>query len=198
MKTVEEKDKTSYMTSKSTDCRSDWTLDTNVLVVANGRKSSELPFTGQPTTPPPRSQVQVTRELLNCISRTGCLCWSTKVAQEYIARGVLSLRQSRPPVPVQNQQSMTWVDHWLARPEMQRRLYYPKITPLTGSEQDNLRKRQFRDMADYRFLELARSSSSRRLVTQEAHYNTTTKSAIKYILDVVCLDYQTAVEECHQ
>ncbi|PID85295.1 MAG: hypothetical protein CSB13_08735, partial [Chloroflexi bacterium] len=67
---------------------------------------------------------------------------------------------------------------------------------LTGAEKDKLAKRQFRDADDHRFLELARSSASKRLVSEEAHYNKGTIPAIKRILGVICLGYQSAYEEC--
>jgi hypothetical protein len=184
--------------------QNDWTLDTNVLITANGRKSSSQSST---VIPQPENQIlqipqtnrQIARALLNCIRDRGRFCWSAATVQEYIARGALHLgTPGPPPVPVQNQQSMTWFDLWLTQPAAQNCIYYPKIQALTGGEKAKLGKAKFRDHADFAFLELARSSRSKRLVTRESHYNNQTIKAIKRILHVICLEYQSALEECDQ
>jgi hypothetical protein len=175
--------------------KNDWTLDTNVLIVANGVRSQA--HVAQPVVSV-RSKRQAARDLFHCIGRGGRLCWNSSIVQEYVSRGAISLKTSGPPpIPVQNQGSMTWVDAWLAQLSVQHRFYSPKLARLTGSEKDKLARKQFRDSDDHRFLELARSSASKRLATEESHYNRTTIPAIKRILGVICLDYQSARAECH-
>ncbi len=164
--------------------RNDWTLDTNVLIVANGIKSRS-------------GAKKDARALFNCIGKNGRLCWNSKIVQEYISRGAVHLTQSGPPpIPVQSQQNMTWVDLWFTQPFVLSRIYQPNLKKLSGSEKEKLARKQFRDLDDHRFLELARSSFSGRLVTQEKHYNKKTIPAIKRILGVVCLDYSSARYEC--
>ncbi len=166
--------------------KNDWTLDTNVLIVANGVKSRSR-------------DKRVARELFNCIGNNGWLCWNSKIVQEYISRGAIHLVESGPPptLPVQeNQQNMTWVDLWLTRPGVLSRIYQPKLKKLSGSEKEKLARKQFRDSDDHRFMALARSSVSKRLVTQEKHYNKKTIPVIKRVLGVVCLDYVSARNEC--
>lgn len=176
--------------------KNDWTLDTNVLIIANGVKSQAHVVQSVVSM---KSKRQFARDLFNCIGKGGRLCWHSSVAQEYISRGAINLRTSGPPpIPVQNQQNMTWVAGWLTQLSVQPRIYSPKLKKLTGSEKDKLARKQFRDSDDHCFLELARSSSSKWLATEESHYNRQTIPAIKRILGVICLDYQSAKDECRK
>jgi predicted nucleic acid-binding protein len=157
------------------DQSNDWTLDTNVLIRANGG----------PGTP---------RSLVERIGRHAWLCWSTAVAQEYQARGAVNLRNGCPPVPVANGRNATWFDAWLTR--IDKNISVPHIQRLSGSEQDELIGIPFRDRGDFPFLELARSSHSHRLVTQEEDYDKRAMRGIRRIINVHCLDYATALDEC--
>ncbi len=185
------------------DTANDWTLDTNVLIVANGPlapRNTHAPATKsaqRPSAPPPASRRSVTRELLSCIEAGGVLMWSAAVAQEYQARGAINLKQGVPPVPVTGQTNATYVDFWLARLGSRIRTAAGPHR-LSGAEKDALHGAQFHDPGDHRFLELARASRSKRLVTEEGHYNATTIPAIKRILGVRCLQYLPALSECRE
>jgi len=192
------------MIASNPDPQNDWALDTNVLIVANGSTASQQ-TRGQrqnQLTQRRLSRRQTTRALFKCIAKSGVWNWSVGVAREYQVRGAISLQSKGPPptpVPVQNRENATWVDHWMSSIENQRRmrlLSSREIQRLTGNEKGKLHSAQFRDPGDYSFLELARSSKSGRLVTKEADYNSRTIPAIRSILDVYCLDYQTALAEC--
>lgn len=170
------------------ESKNDWTLDTNLLINANGPALN----TPQKAT----GTRQIARKLLTCMVEKGFICWSVAVSQEYQSRGVIQLRQGNPPIPVQNNANPTWIEAWLSSIQTQHRIYFPKVRKLTGAEEEDLRRNQFKDQADFVFLELARSSSRKRLVTQESHYNSRTVSAIHRILAVVCQDYDDALEVC--
>ena len=176
--------------------RNDWTLDTNVLITANGPMTATNLVMPQSSARAP-SRRQQARALLKCIGECGYLMWSNAVAQGYQARGAINLRSGNPPVPVAGQSRRTYCDEWLALLQGQGRIRVPEqLVRLTGAEQDKLKRAQFRDREDCKFLELARSSDSMRLVTEEAHFNRTTIKAIKRIVGVVCLDYGSAVSQC--
>ena len=187
------------------DANNDWTLDTNVLITANGSRASRRTRRQSPQSRDSRAQrrtrKQQARELFNCIARSGVWNWSSAIVQEYIARGAVNIQSFDPPapVPVQNRESAIWMDFWLStiQNRMCIRTFKPsEIQRLTGSEKDRLHSSQFRDRADHRFLELARSGNSRRLVTEEEDYSPQTIRAIRRILGVGCLDYQTALDQC--
>jgi hypothetical protein len=176
----------------------DWTLDTNVLIVANGplragRQPAPLqdrqPAIGQV------SRKQIARNLLICVASKGMVMWSNAVASEYQARGAITLSRTNPPVPVSGNARRTYCGEWLARPGLRFKMPNP-LNKLSGAEKEDLHRAQFHDQADHRFLELARSSDSKRLVTEEQHYNRGTIRAIKRILNVKCLDYDTALDKC--
>ena len=164
------------MTPRVIEQNNDWTLDTNVIINANSGRG-------------------VTRELVECIGKNGYLCWSKAIAQEYLSRGATNLKQGCPPVPVAVTGSdVKWFDFWLAVPG--RHISVPTLRRLSGAEKSSLIGIPFRDTGDYRFLELARSSRSRRLVTQEKDYNDRAIRGIKRVLDVRCLNYDEALFEC--
>lgn len=156
----------------------DWTLDTNVLIRANSS----------------RCQARILMEEIS--RKRAFFCWSSAVAQEYIARGAINLRQGMPPVPVLGLGNPKWVDLWLSKVSMSSLIKTPRVSRLTGGEKEHLIRENVRDFADYRFMELARSSSSKRLVTQEEDYNRGSIKAIQRILEVRCLDYDCALNEC--
>lgn len=163
--------------AKQPNQENDWTLDTNVIIRAN-------------------QFVKVPIQLIECIERNGYLCWSSAIAQEYQSRGAINLSQGYPPVPVRNLKSPTWFDLWLTKPGITSRISKPKMIKLTGAEKDKLRQGHFQDSGDFPFLELARSSRSHRLVTQEEDYNSQSIANIRRILGVRCLNYETALQEC--
>jgi len=179
----------------------DWTLDTNVLINANGprplgRARQEV-RAAAPQAGAPIGTCQTARALLKCIGRCGYWNWSVAVAQEYINRGAINLRSCPPPIPVVNQSNHTFCDAWLADlGHQQRIIYHRSVRRLTGAEEDDLRRAQFRDRGDHPFLELARSSESKCLVTQEADYNANTIRSIRRILAVTCYDYAMALRDC--
>jgi hypothetical protein len=165
--------------------RNDWTLDVNAVISANkGRSESE----------------KAVCLLLFCIADKGYLCWNAAVASAYSARGAAVFRVANPPppVPVCNIENATWFENWLRRPEVPSRIYMSKLQRLTGSEEDNLRRAQFRDQDDFPFLVLARPSDSKRLVTREENFNRQTQRGIRRIFGVVCKGYKEAKAECAQ
>lgn len=157
------------------DETNDWTLDVNVIINANIGKG------------------EVARQLIECVSQNAWLCWSSAVAQAYQIRGAVNLREGCPPVPVKGVEG-PWFQSWLARLDLH--ISTPTIQKLTGSEEESLRRIPFRDEDDFRFLELARSSHSHRLVTQEEDFSPTAIAGIKKVLDVRCLDYGNALKDC--
>ena len=176
----------------------DWTLDTNVLIVANGSLAAGRQQAPAPDRPHAvgHTRKQIARNLLTCIAARGIVMWSNAVASEYQARGAISLSRTNPPVPVSGGVRRTYCDEWLGQPGLRIMVPNPLIK-LSGAEKEDLHRAQFNDQADHRFLELARSSNSRRLVTEEQHYNRRTIPAIKRILGVKCLDYDTALDKCN-
>jgi predicted nucleic acid-binding protein len=165
--------------------KNDWTLDVNALISAkNGKSEGE----------------KAVRTLLLCIADHGYLCWSAAAASAYSARGVAVFRVANPPppVPVNNVDNANWVENWLRRPEVPGRIIAPRLQKLTGSEEDDLRRAQFRDQDDFPFLVLARSSDSKRLVTREEDFNRQAQRGIHRILGVVCKGYEEARDECGQ
>ena len=146
--------------------KNDWTLDVNAVISANrGRSAGEL----------------AVRSLLLCIAEKGYLCWSAAIASAYSARGAVAFYQANPPppVPVRNVRNPQWFENWLIRPEVPSRIYSPRLQRITGAEEDELRQAQFRDNDDFPFLELARSSQSKRLVTREEDFNRRARQGIR-------------------
>jgi predicted nucleic acid-binding protein len=159
------------------DANNDWTLDVNVIINAN--------IGGGGTA----------RRVVQGATQNGWMCWSSSVAQAYQIRGAVNLLQGCPPVPVDGKE-VSWFQAWLTRPDLH--ISTPKIQKLTGSEKEALVRIPFQDEDDLRFLELARSSHSHRLVTEEEDFNKHAVQGIRRILDVRCFDYAAALDECQQ
>jgi predicted nucleic acid-binding protein len=151
--------------------RPDWTLDTWVLVTANGQGKEEPPA--------------LARQLLECVKEHGYLVLSTPALQEYISTGAASPR--------------TVAGQWLASLQTLGRVIPLKPERLTPSDVQRLQRiGRFRDPSDLKFIELARASERKRLVTEDAHYNAATDRLLRSRFHVRRLDLATGVDECKQ
>lgn len=155
----------------------DWTLDTNVIINANSGDPCVL-------------------ELLDVIGKCGMVCWNKSIVQEYIARGAIHLLQAIPPIIASGRINQTVMDAWLSRPNSQANIKPIKPNRFSTIEVERLEKGGFRDPDDHWFIETARASMSKRLVTQERHYNEITIPHIHALFSVRCMEYQPALDEC--
>lgn len=160
------------------DPQNDWTLDTNVLIRAN-------------QAPNPA------RALMECIGSKAVLCWDSSVAQEYQARGAIHLRIGAPPVIASGKVQLSWVDLWISRMGALNHIHCLRPERLSGAEQDHLASGGVRDRGDYPFIELARASDSKRLVSQEEDYASSAVRVIFRVTGVRCMDYASANEACN-